>query len=171
MVAIPYERWYGVLSKSNIRLPLTQRLRIGGGGLYSTVGDLSNFLIAHMNQGKFKDYQLLSPGSIKLMHTQASEASADFMQAGYGLGWSILQEAPRQVWDITFQPRGQQGHGGRSWGYSGAMYMVEEEGAYGYVFLVNNSMVESLDNPWALVIQDNIQDLILQEAYRIYRDQ
>jgi hypothetical protein len=70
------------------------------------------------------------------------------------------------------EPRGFQGHGGRFWGYSSAMYMVEEEqGAYGFVLLINNSMAESLDTPWAFAIQLNLQDFILQEAYRIYQTQ
>jgi hypothetical protein len=92
------------------------------------------------------------------------------MQVGYGYGWGIFQEESRQMWDITFQPRGFQGHGGRYFGYSSAIYMVEEEqGAYGYVLLANHSMVESFDEPWVFAIQHNIQDLILQEAYKIYQ--
>ena len=47
-VAISYERWYGVLARTNVQLPLFQRRRVGGGGLYSTAGDLSNFLLAQM---------------------------------------------------------------------------------------------------------------------------
>jgi CubicO group peptidase (beta-lactamase class C family) len=169
-IAAPYERWYGVLSKSNVELPLNQRFRIGGGGLYSNVGDLSNFLIAHMNQGSFENYQLLHPENINLMHSKTSKTSDDFMQVGYGYGWGIFQEESRQMWDITFQPRGFQGHGGRYFGYSSAIYMVEEEqGAYGYVLLANHSMVESFDEPWVFAIQHNIQDLILQEAYKIYQ--
>ena len=54
------------------------------------------------------------------------------------------------MWDITYQPRGFQGHGGQHWGYSSAMYMVEEEGgAYLYVLSMNTSTVESMDDQWA----------------------
>jgi len=92
------------------------------------------------------------------------------MQIGYGYGWGIYQKEPRQMWDITFHPRGYQGHGGRTWGYNSAMYMVEEnQGAYGYILLMNHSMVESMDYPWAFSIQFNIQDSILGEAYRVYQ--
>ena len=53
------------------------------------------------------------------------------------------------MWDIIFQPRFFQGHGGRDWGYGSAMFMVEErDGAYGYVLLINNSMVESVEEQW-----------------------
>jgi hypothetical protein len=72
---------------------------------------------------------------------------------------------------MTLQPRGYQGHGGRYWGYSAGMYMVEEtDGAYGYVLLINTSTAESTDFPWYFSIQANIQDSILQEAYRRYHE-
>jgi hypothetical protein len=56
-------------------------------------------------------------------------------------------------------------------GYSGAMFMVEEEqGAYGYVLLTNTNEVAKRDWPWKFAIQTNIQDLILSEAYVMYQD-
>jgi CubicO group peptidase (beta-lactamase class C family) len=78
-MAIPYERWYGVLAKTNVELTLTQRRMVGGGGLYSTVGDPSNFLLAHMNQGAFKGYQLLQPETVTLMQSLISQTGGDFM--------------------------------------------------------------------------------------------
>ena len=93
------------------------------------------------------------------------------MQRGYGYGWGIFQEEPLQMGDITFQPRGYQGHGGGYYGYAGAMFVVEEEqGAYGYVLLTNTNEVAKRDWPWKFAIQVNIQDLILQEAHRMYQD-
>jgi CubicO group peptidase (beta-lactamase class C family) len=170
-IAVPYERFYGVLTKTNVEIPLTQRRMVGGGGLYSSVEDLSNFLIAHMNQGRFGDFQLLQPETIALMHRSTRTSGGDFMQVGYGYGWGIYQKEPRQMWDITFQPRGYQGHGGRYFGYSGAMGMVEKEGgAYGFVLLTNTSMVGKFDWSWVFATQNNIQDLILSEAYRMYQD-
>jgi hypothetical protein len=75
------------------------------------------------------------------------------------------------MWDITFHPRGFQGHGGRTWGYSSAMYMVDDaDGAYGYILLMNHSMVESMDQPWVFSIQMNIQDIILGEAHQHYQN-
>ena len=170
LMAVPYERWYGVLAKTNVELPLSQRRIIGGGGMYSTAGDLANFLLMHMNQGSFGEVQILQSETIALMHRQTSETGADFMQVGYGYGWGIFQKEPRQMWDLTYQPRGYQGHGGRYWGYNSAMYMVDEkDGAYGYVFLTNHGMTESPDYPMFLSTQFNIQDLILSEAYQVYQ--
>ena len=75
------------------------------------------------------------------------------------------------MWDITFQPRGYQGHGGSDWGYWGSMFMVEEEqGAYGYVLLTNTGTSGSVDFQSVIATKVNIGDLILGEAYRIYQD-
>ena len=170
-VAVPYERFYGVLTKTNLEIPLTQRRLIGGGGLYSTVPDLANFLIAHMNQGAFDGQQILQPDTIALMHRPIRTSGGDFMQIGYGYGWGSYRNEPVQMWDLTFQPRGYQGHGGRYFGYSGAMGMVKEgDGAYGFVLLTNTSIVAKWDTPWVFVTQNNIQNLILGEAYRIYNN-
>jgi CubicO group peptidase (beta-lactamase class C family) len=171
LIARPYERWYGVLSKNNVILPYYQRRLIGGGGLYSNIEDLSNFLIAHMNEGKYGNIQILKPETVVLMHSLISESRDDFMQVGYGLGWSLYQENPRQMWDITFNPRGYQGHSGRDFGYNGAMFMVDQkDGTYGMVILMNHSMVESMDQPWLFAIQHNIWELIHNEAERLYRE-
>jgi CubicO group peptidase (beta-lactamase class C family) len=170
-MAVPHERMYGVLAKTNVQLPLSQRRRIGGGGLHSTAGDLANFLLAHMNQGKFEGHQLLHPETVVLMHRSIGSSGGDFMQRGYGYGWGIFEEEPQQLWDITLQPRGYQGHGGGFYGYSGAMFMVEEEqGSYGYVLLSNLNDAATRDWPWKFAIQINIQDLILGEAHRMYQD-
>jgi CubicO group peptidase (beta-lactamase class C family) len=170
-IAVPRERIYGVLTKTNVELPLTQRRIIGGGGLYSTAGDLASFLLAHMNQGEFEGYQLLQRETATLMHRPIRSSGGAFMQRGYGYGWGTFAEEPQQMGDITFQPRGHQGHGGGFYGYSGAMFMVEEEqGAYGYVLLTNTNEVAKRDWPWKFAIQINIQDLILSEAYVMYQD-
>jgi CubicO group peptidase (beta-lactamase class C family) len=169
-MAVPYERYYGVLTKTNLQLPLSQRRRIGGGGLYSTVADLANFLLAHMNQGEFEGHQLLQPDAVALMHEPIRSSGGDFLQRGYGYGWGTFEDEPYQLWDITLQPRGYQGHGGGYYGYGGAMFMVEEEkGAYGYVLLTNTNDVAEADWPWSFAVQINLQDLILGEAYRIYQ--
>ena len=169
-IAAAKERIYGVLTKTSIDLPNNQRRIAGGGGLYSTAEDLADFLLAHMNKGRHGNFQLLQPETISLMHSPIRTQGGDFMQVGYGYGWGIYQDEPRQMWDITFQPRGYQGHGGSYLGYLGAMYMVEEQqGAYGYVLLTNTSHVVKTDYPWHFATNLNIGNLILQEAHRIFQ--
>jgi CubicO group peptidase (beta-lactamase class C family) len=170
-MAVPYERIYGVLAKTNVQLPLTQRGRIGGGSLYSTVPDMASFLTAHMNQGEFEGHQLLQPETVALMHRPTRTSGGDFMQTGYGYGWGIYERTPREMWGLTFQRRGCQGHGGSYWGYNSLMLMVEEKrGAYGYVLLTNTGHLAKADWPWHFSTRLNIGNLILGEAYRMYQD-
>jgi CubicO group peptidase (beta-lactamase class C family) len=90
-VAIPYQRYFGIYHQINDISLLGEnappdkywRPRFyPAGGLYSTVEDLSHFLIAHMNQGLYKDVQLLKPETVTLMHTIAPDNAI-----GYGLAW------------------------------------------------------------------------------------
>ena len=52
------------------------------GGLYSTVSDLSHFLIAHMNDGVYNDTRILEKETVDLMHELQSGN-----RIGYGLAW------------------------------------------------------------------------------------
>jgi CubicO group peptidase (beta-lactamase class C family) len=60
------------------------------GGLYSTVSDLSHFLIAHMNEGVYKDTRILEKETVELMH----EIQPD-NNIGYGLAWMQTIISPR----------------------------------------------------------------------------
>jgi CubicO group peptidase (beta-lactamase class C family) len=54
------------------------------GFLYSTVHDLANFAVLHLNAGRFRDARLLAPESVALMHTpQVSLYTVH--DEGYGL--------------------------------------------------------------------------------------
>ncbi len=91
-VAIPYQRYLGRYYQIDELAflwgddtPPEKYWRIRcypAGGLYSTVEDLAHFLIAHMNQGLYKDVQLLQPDTVTLMHTIAPDNDI-----GYGLAW------------------------------------------------------------------------------------
>jgi len=56
------------------------------GSIHTSVVELSHFIIAHMNQGKYEGYQLLNSTSIELMHT------IQYSNGDYGLGWSIWND-------------------------------------------------------------------------------
>jgi CubicO group peptidase (beta-lactamase class C family) len=159
--AVPYERVYGVLSKTLVKLPLYDRILIGGGGMRSTVSDLTNFLIAHMNDGKIEGLQLLKPESIELMHRKAVSFSPQSPILGYGYGWIHNNENPVNFIDM----RGSQGHGGEYLGYMSAMWFVEEEqGGYGIILLSNvNENIKS-NIMGAPEIFRLIQELLLLEA-------
>ncbi len=53
----------------------------GSAGILSTVGDLSKFLIVHMNKGVYDTVRILEESTVQLMHTTVG--------TNWGLGWDI----------------------------------------------------------------------------------
>ena len=83
--AIPHTRIDG----ENIELPLWN----GNGFLMRTTAeDMGKFMLAHINNGFYNQYQLLLPETIELMQTKESKGKSIFnpkselQDAGYGLG-------------------------------------------------------------------------------------
>jgi CubicO group peptidase (beta-lactamase class C family) len=90
-VAIPYQRYKGKYYTINelesifgweLPEPYYRMRFYPAGGLYSTVLDLSHFLIAHMNDGIYNGTQILKKETVELMH-----AIQPGNQLGYGLAW------------------------------------------------------------------------------------
>ena len=160
--AIPHERVFGVLSKTNVKLPLYDKNRIGGGGMRSTVHDLTQFLIAHMNEGQINGFQLLKPESVESMHRQIVSFSEQSIMVGYGLGWAHLSNETYKHHYL----HGAQGHGGEKWGFRCHMWFVEkEQGAYGIILMTNINTSFKTDSLYVPATNLKIQDLLLQEAY------
>jgi CubicO group peptidase (beta-lactamase class C family) len=63
----------------------------GAGGLRTTVEDLSHFLIAHMNNGSYKNIKILKNSTINMMHN-ISAITAGKLYYGFGLGWLIYND-------------------------------------------------------------------------------
>jgi CubicO group peptidase (beta-lactamase class C family) len=87
-VAIPYQRYMGRYYTINELLGNRSssnkywRVRFyPAGGLYTTVSDLSHFLIAHMNGGVYNGTQILKKQTVELMHETQPNNS------WYGLAW------------------------------------------------------------------------------------
>jgi CubicO group peptidase (beta-lactamase class C family) len=70
----PVGPWYG---GSNPEKPC--------GSLFTTVNDLSYFLIAHMNGGVYKGRRVLKKKTVREMHRL--QASAGASRSGYGIAW------------------------------------------------------------------------------------
>jgi CubicO group peptidase (beta-lactamase class C family) len=64
------------------------------GSINSSVADMTNWLLLHLNQGKYGDKQIISPSHLQEMHspqfvmTQTLEYNELFYYS-YGLGWAI----------------------------------------------------------------------------------
>jgi CubicO group peptidase (beta-lactamase class C family) len=91
-VAIPYQyhrgKYYQINELSFLYGEFTPpgpywRLRcFPAGGLYTTVSDLSHFLMAHMNDGLYHNTRILEKQTVDLMHTIQPDNAI-----GYGLAW------------------------------------------------------------------------------------
>jgi len=162
-VSVPHERFFGILTKTNVKLPLHDRNCIGAGGIFSTVPDLAQFLIAHMNQGQSNGIQVLHPETVNLMHQSALSTSGrgDFGQVGAGLGWVLRNPYPGNYFNF----RGSQGHGGATPGWTCQMWMVEtEHGTYGIILMTNVTQFYENDPLWILSTQYSMQEILLNAA-------
>jgi CubicO group peptidase (beta-lactamase class C family) len=99
-VAVPYQRYAGryyLLNELDFILGndtppgMYWRPRFyPAGGLYSTVEDLSHFLIAHMNEGVYQGTRILEKETVDLMHHIQPDNAI-----GYGLAWMQTKISPR----------------------------------------------------------------------------
>jgi CubicO group peptidase (beta-lactamase class C family) len=95
-VAVPYQRYAGryyllndleFIMGNQTPPDMYWRPRFyPAGGLYSSVSDLSHFLIAHMNDGVYNGTRILQKETVDLMHHITPENNI-----GYGLAWMQTQ--------------------------------------------------------------------------------
>ncbi len=157
--AIPYERIFGILSKTNLELPLYELTCEGGTGIRTTLPDLAQFLLAHMNDGRVNGFQLLQPETVELMHQPAVSLTGGW--EGYGFGWILRSKEPGKYHDM----KGSQGHGGSDPGFISHMWMVERDpGAYGIILMTNLNTNFKEDALWSSATDLKMQDILLHEA-------
>ena len=153
--AVPYE----LRDNENFAYPVYNQYDLGGGGLRSTVPDLGNFLIAHMNQGSYNNAQILQPQTVDLMqtsqYTMFGHELGGFTYIGHGLGWPLYK-------DQTI------GHGGATPGYLAQIaFQTVGNSKYGIVFLLNRgaSLVE--DDYLVNMFFPTVIDILFDEAARL----
>jgi CubicO group peptidase (beta-lactamase class C family) len=84
---------------------VTSKFGFAPGGLFSTVQELTNYLIMNMNMGRFEGKQILKPENIEMMQSiqfEESYPSLGFTSSygnygannkiGYGFGWVIHED-------------------------------------------------------------------------------
>ena len=127
----------------------------------STVPNLAQFLIAHMNHGQINGFQLLKPETVERMHEPTVSFPPQSLTVGYGLGWMHLS-------NVTYEHHyfhGAQGHGGDTWGFRCHMWFVEkEEGAYGVILMTNINTNFKPDSIYIHAMSLKLQDVLLHEA-------
>ncbi len=94
------------------------------GGLYTTVNDLSHFLIAHMNDGVYQNTRILEKETVDLMHTIQPDNAIQ-----YGLAWMDKS--------ISFRYSAM-GHGGDLMGVDTWMLYIPSENI-GIIYFANGN--------------------------------
>ncbi|UCC19912.1 MAG: beta-lactamase family protein [Promethearchaeota archaeon] len=154
--AIPYEQNDTQL----IEGPIYNFYNIGGGGLRSTVHDLTKFLIAHMNQGSYNNTQILLPQTVVDMQTAEFSLSGSdlggFTFIGQGLGWPLYSG------NII-------GHGGAVPGYLAQIsFKTVSNGKYGIVFMLNKGSSFVQDNYLLNTFFPSLIEILFDEAARLF---
>jgi len=143
----------------NIELPFWE-------GMFTTAEDMSKFMIALLNNGKYKDKYLLKPETIDLMREKHSQEqslynlSDDCPFPGYGLG-------------IIYYGDNWYGHGGSTVGYQ-SLWSFNKSSKKGYVILTNiNGLChgrKNFDSVWATVsaVEKELKSELRGIGYRNY---
>jgi CubicO group peptidase (beta-lactamase class C family) len=91
------------------------------GGVRSTLDDLSQFLLVHMNGGEYNGVRILEEETIELMHT------IQYSNSRYGLGWIVNLKDDGKIIE---------GHTGGAPGGT-AFMMMSNPGNIGVIFFIN----------------------------------
>ncbi len=96
------------------------RMGSGSGGAFSTAKDMAIFGQMMLNDGSYRNAQILSPASVSEMTRNqipgipASILNQTFPEASWGLGWSIHGENKSQAYAEPLQSSQSFSHGGAS---------------------------------------------------------
>ena len=103
------------------------------GAINSSVNEMAHWVMVHINNGKYKDAQVINPVTLNDMHaaympTGATSTRADISPADYGLGWFI----------DTYRGHQRVEHGGNIDGFSALVCLFPQDGL-GFVVLTNKN--------------------------------
>jgi CubicO group peptidase (beta-lactamase class C family) len=127
--AVPYLLRNKILNNRLVRIPFYVVPDYAAGGLVTSIEDLSHFLIAHMNNGTYKDERILENSSVEIMHTVYSEnTTSSGFRFSYGLGWMFYE-----INGTYFE-----GHDGDTFGFTARM-VFNKENKTGIIFFFNRT--------------------------------
>ena len=124
------------------------------GGLKSTIGDLSKYLCIHLNNGSYRDVQILKNETMELMHSQQVEVKGGQY---YGFGWFAVPLSKEETLE---------GHTGGVPGFQAAMWMYRNS-KVGVIMLYNNyypSLLFRYFDPFELFSYQKIRDKLFSYA-------
>lgn len=138
--AIPCDLESSITFSARVEMSPYDRRILGGGGITSTVPDLSRFVIAQLNGGRGEEASILMPESVAAMQTMRVASTADIGMAGYGYGLNTMRAAPSEYYGHSYDFHGSLGHGGKDYGYMSRLFFVPVAGSgYGAILLANRS--------------------------------
>lgn len=127
-----YSRWFGFPTASG-NLPYPRGM-LPAGYLISSAEDLGHYMIAQINQGRYRNTAILSPQSTQLLLTPATAAAPEGYHkqpsGSYAMGWYVMDMNGTAV--IT--------HDGDTPTFHADMILIPEE-SWGVALLVNTNTV------------------------------
>jgi CubicO group peptidase (beta-lactamase class C family) len=102
-LALGHRYWFAYpVAAPDLPLP---RGSLPSGQLISSTEDMSHYLIAQVNEGRYGSVQILSPAGIAQMHRPAVKFTMMGIPGQYGMGWFIDgQDQNRIVWHSGVVP-------------------------------------------------------------------
>jgi len=128
--SLPYQEREGKLEKMAFR-SLTN---MGpAGSINSSVNEMSNWVLVHINGGRLKDKQIINPQTVQDMHlahmpTGETPEIPEVTPADYGMGWFV----------DSYRGHGRVHHGGNIDGFSAMVSMLPQD-RVGFVVLSNKN--------------------------------
>jgi CubicO group peptidase (beta-lactamase class C family) len=128
--ALPYDEREGKL----VKIPFRNITTVGpAGSINSSANEMAHWVMVHINNGKYKDAQVVNPVTLNDMHaaympTGNTSTRPDISPADYGLGWFI----------DTYRGHQRVEHGGNIDGFSALVSLFPQDGL-GFVVLTNKN--------------------------------
>ena len=128
--AVGYPHWFGFPVAKNIPFPRSSN---GHGGLIASAEDMTHFMIAQLNEGRYGNVAVLSPAGIAEMHTPAAREGES--ESFYGMGWEV--ETVNGLTNIT--------HNGDYGGFHADMLLTSD--GWGIVMMTNANGIWAAGRP------------------------
>ncbi len=95
-LAVGHQSWFGVpIAAPDLPVPIGS---LPSGQLISSAEDMGHYLIAHLNEGRYNEAQILSSEGIVELHRPAVAAVSGGVQMGhYGMGWYVEDQGQARV--------------------------------------------------------------------------
>ena len=114
---------FGWQTNLDDRMPYT-RAQQPSAGVIGSAEDLAHYLIAHLNEGRYGNSQILSAESVETLHAPAVEVNNPDLH--YAMGW-VTWHFREAVADETAAPPLALSHGGEWLGFRHIMLLVPEQ--------------------------------------------